>query len=298
MRKVLFISPHLDDAVFSCAARILRESEAGAKVIVATVFSHVRPRSTGHGKYASRRAEDRQGLRLLGAKPLWLGLFDAPSRNPFYNSFRQIVLETAPGDWDQALVVRAKIDRLLDELTPDALYLPLGVGSHIDHRLVFEAGMALAACCPRYYYEDLPYALVRHSVHLRFQEIQAMPFGKDLPSEYMNCSEEARQRGFLKSFRAAPYVRRYLPAGEEKKHCEKQLCQKLAVVLKPNLCLERETEIANAMDQNRILSALYAYRSQARPFLGSRKQLLEAAKKHARSSGFESWRTEHFWKPC
>src|ERR1700690_3085189 len=111
MPKVLFVSPHLDDAVFSCAARILREVDGGTDVTVATVFSHARPRSPMRREYVARQEEDRIALGLLGAKPLWLGLLDAPCRSPFYNSFQRIVLETAPGDGEFVQVVRTRIAR-------------------------------------------------------------------------------------------------------------------------------------------------------------------------------------------
>lgn len=297
MRKVLFISPHLDDVVFSCAARILREVGAGAKVTVATVFSHARPRSESWGEYVMRREEDRHALRLLGAKPVWLGLFDAPCRNPFYNSFRRIILETAPGDSENVQIIRTKINQLLSELTPDALYLPLGVGTHIDHRLVFAACSSLATTCPRYYYEDLPYAMVRYSVSSRFQQIQAAPSSEGGNPEFSSASNAVRQRKFLKSFRSAAYVTRYLPRGGERRDCEARLCENLAASPKINRWLERETEMAPALDQNRILPALYAYRSQARLFLGNRTQLRDACRSRARWFGFGGWRIEHFWKP-
>src|SRR5215216_7667166 len=115
MRKILFLSPHLDDAVFSCATRILRESETGADVIVATVFSHARRRSPQWSEYVTRREEDQRALHLLGARPRWLGLLDAPWRNPFYNSFRRIVLETAPKDKEYAAIVHRELSHLIDE---------------------------------------------------------------------------------------------------------------------------------------------------------------------------------------
>jgi len=295
MRKVLFISPHLDDAVFSCAARILRESEAGAQVTVATVFSHARPLSAQCQEYVIRRTEDVDALRWLGGKPLWLGLFDAPCRNLFYDSFRRIVLETAPGDWEQVQVVRKQIACLLVEMVPDALYLPLGVGSHIDHRMVFAAGATLVPNCPLYFYEDQPYAMVRQSVHLRFQEIQAAAMGGNIPLASINLSLEERRLDFLKSFRDAPYVRRYLRSAGERRHCETELCRKLGLALKPHLHLERKTEMANALDQGRIMNALYAYRSQARSFLGDRRRLIQLGRSHARRQGFKGWRAEHVW---
>lgn len=294
MRKILFISPHLDDAVFSCAARILRETAAGAEVTVATVFSHARRRSAASEEYAARRMEDRHALELLGAKPQWLGLLDAPCRNPFYNSFRRIVLETAPGDWANIQVVSASFAGLLDDVNPEAIYLPLGVGTHIDHRLVFAAGAMLPATCSCYFYEDQPYALVRHAAHMRLREIQAAPIERN---SSLALSPKHRTAEFLRSFRAAPYVRRYLPPGRERRDCEAQLCHTLAAMPKPNLRVEHEIEVASDFDQKGILNALYAYHSQAPIFLGTRKRFTTACKDHARCMGVESWRAERFWKP-
>jgi LmbE family N-acetylglucosaminyl deacetylase len=288
MPKVLFVSPHLDDAVFSCAARILREVDGGTDVTVATVFSHARPRSPMRREYVARQEEDRIALGLLGAKPLWLGLLDAPCRSPFYNSFRRIVLETAPGDGEFVQVVRTRIARLVEDLSPDAIHLPLGVGTHIDHRLVFAACSPLTANRQCYFYEDQPYALVRFSVQMRFREIGAAPFSR--------ASGASRKPGFLRSFRAAAYVRRYLPPGQERRDCEAQLCQKLSARPKPTIRLQSEIEAAHASDQRRILSALYAYRSQVRTFFGGRKYFKAACAAHARWLGLKCWRAERLWK--
>jgi LmbE family N-acetylglucosaminyl deacetylase len=176
-------------------------------------------------------------------------------------------LETAPGDWEYVRLVREKITRLVDEMAPDAVYLPLGVGSHIDHRLVFEAGAALPANSPRYFYEDQPYALVRHAIDARMSDIDAAQISNNGGSEHVDVSKSRQQQSFLKSFRAAPYVRSYLPAGRERRECEALLCKKLLSTPSPNLWLKRENQIVHDLEQKQILAALYAYRSQARLFL-------------------------------
>jgi LmbE family N-acetylglucosaminyl deacetylase len=94
MKRVsLFLSPHLDDAVFSCAAQILAEVARGRRVVVATLFSAGCVRT-----YRLRRSEDREAMEMLGAEPLWLDLPDAPFRNRFYRSFRTIIFGTAKSD--------------------------------------------------------------------------------------------------------------------------------------------------------------------------------------------------------
>jgi LmbE family N-acetylglucosaminyl deacetylase len=304
MRRVLFVSPHLDDVVFSCAARIVREVAAGASVTVATVFSRVRRGSGMDQEYATRREEDAAALRLLGAKPHWLGLLDAPSRNGFYGSFRRIVLETAPGDADYVDIVRSKLARLVESVAPDAIYLPLAVGTHIDHRLVFAAGWTLRVTCPQYFYEDQPYASVCHAVDLRLREIAAaFAMGENAiigtainegPGIYRRRRVN-RTVGFLRSFRAAPYVRRYLPAGDEHDKCEAILRRKLLLASNPPVDWKSEAETARRSDRTLILAALHAYRSQAEPFLGSRRKFLMSCRRHARHLGVRSWRVERYW---
>jgi len=297
MRKVLFLSPHLDDAVFSCATRILREVETGADVIVATIFSHARRRSPQWSDYVARREEDRRALHRLGARPRWLGLLDAPWRNPFYNSFRRIVLETAPKDKVYAAIVRLKLSHLINELKPDVLYIPLAVGTHIDHRLVFAAATSRPAKCARIFYEDQPYALVRSAVEMRLKNIGAAIVEKNLPHAIRLNLDAARETvRFIRSFRAAPYVRRYLPPGPQRKYVEAFLRRQLALPTKRTLHLKSETECSRPDDCARILRSLYAYHSQVRSFLGTRTQFIATSRRHAIALGLAGDRGERYWK--
>ena len=101
---------------------------------------------------------------------------------------------------------------------------------------------------------------------------------------------------FLKNFRAAPYVRRYLPPGKERRECETLLCKILSHD-EPTIRMESEIGPARSSDKLRIINTLYAYRSRARMFLGARKDFVAACGRHARSLGLDCWRAERFWKP-
>ena len=84
-RKVLVVSPHLDDAVLSLGATITHAARSGSKVDVVTVFAgdpdSMRPASgwdrragfATEGEAAvARRSEDREACRIVGAAPTWL----------------------------------------------------------------------------------------------------------------------------------------------------------------------------------------------------------------------------------
>jgi LmbE family N-acetylglucosaminyl deacetylase len=83
--RVVVVSPHLDDAVFSLGATIARASRSGAAIEVLTVFAcdpdseapangwDARGGFTTEGEAATaRRGEDREACRLVGAEPHWL----------------------------------------------------------------------------------------------------------------------------------------------------------------------------------------------------------------------------------
>lgn len=136
---VLVVSPHLDDGVLSCGCLIAGLARQRA-VAVATVFAG-RPRAgdaalcdwdraagftPGSDVVGRRRAEDRNALAILGARPHWL-----PFRDSQY------------GRSPQAGAVARRLARLPVMRSNNAVVLfPLGL-FHSDHRLVREAVLAL-----------------------------------------------------------------------------------------------------------------------------------------------------------
>jgi LmbE family N-acetylglucosaminyl deacetylase len=87
--RIVIISPHLDDGVFSLGAAIARAAREGAHVKVVTVFGNdpasERPSApwdrtcgfTTEGEAAAaRREEDRRAVRLVGAEPVWFPFRD------------------------------------------------------------------------------------------------------------------------------------------------------------------------------------------------------------------------------
>jgi LmbE family N-acetylglucosaminyl deacetylase len=83
--RVVVVSPHLDDAVFSLGATIASSSKSGLRIEVLTVFGcdptsrapangwDARGGFATEGEAATaRREEDREACRLVGAEPHWL----------------------------------------------------------------------------------------------------------------------------------------------------------------------------------------------------------------------------------
>jgi LmbE family N-acetylglucosaminyl deacetylase len=136
--RTLVVSPHLDDAVFSCGR--LLSAYPGATVV--TVFAGLPDEdlpltdwdercgfSGGRQAMAVRREEDAQALTLLEARPVWLDLLDAQYRSPTRTSSSFAV---APAE------VARGLQALLPEVDPQTLLFPLGL-FHADHEAVHMA---------------------------------------------------------------------------------------------------------------------------------------------------------------
>jgi LmbE family N-acetylglucosaminyl deacetylase len=164
----IYVSPHLDDAVYSCGGQIALQRASGQRVLIVTVFGHGESAEHGPGvfrDYTRRKREEQAAVERLDADHLWLNYADALVRT---SSLADLVRYALPFiSLDGALCRRievalyALVTRLL---APDGqLYVPLGVGAHPDHRLVFEAVRAMSSRARAWreqFYEDVPYAQV------------------------------------------------------------------------------------------------------------------------------------------
>lgn len=168
----VYLSPHLDDAVFSCGGRIVLQARAGMTVWVVTACAgspegplsdfaqalHEYWGLAGADAPAVRREEDRVALALLGAVAVHWDFRDciyrrAPDGRFLYPNWESLwgpVVEEDQG-------VMEELTRRIAELPSSAiLCVPLGAGAHVDHRLVRWAAERTGR--PLVYYEDYPYA--------------------------------------------------------------------------------------------------------------------------------------------
>ncbi len=171
MPTALLLSPHLDDVPFSCGGVAARLSDAGWRVVMATVFTRSVPDPRGFALacqldkglppdvdyMALRRAEDRDAAAILGVEPRHLDLPEAPHRG--YDSAAALFAGYAPSD-DVAPAVLAAVDALVAELSPALVLGPQALGEHVDHHRVRDALHARPAL-PLLWYRDTPYA-IRH----------------------------------------------------------------------------------------------------------------------------------------
>lgn len=158
---VLFVSPHFDDVALSCVAHVLAARRLD-RVVVATVFGAEQP---------EREAENREALRLLGVEPVVLAFTDAPARLAIRPSFASLLLDRYQREASDRDALGSALQALQSELHATRVFLPLGVGGHVDHRVVHDCHRALHG--EVLFYEDRPYANVPGAVRARLLAIGA-----------------------------------------------------------------------------------------------------------------------------
>jgi hypothetical protein len=215
-------------------------------VTVLTVFSD------GDASHHERRAEDLAALTHLGATPLHLGLRDAPQRLGLPRSFRDLILR--PQRRRRRRPRRPHPRRPHHPPRPTLTLLPLGVGEHIDHRLVHAAHASSPARSPST--PTAPTPTIRHATRARLLRLAATVDGQRL------TPRPTDEREFLAAAALAPHLRAYLPA-DEREPCLRALARPLTIDPDPaTLHLHRESSHFPAATRRAAVLAIRSYRSQ------------------------------------
>lgn len=184
MSPVIFLSPHLDDAALSCGGYISMLVEQSVDVRVYTVFSGI-PKTEELSQLAKaihlegglesdamlrRREEDRVAMEYLGVNFTYVELLDCIYRTDATGRSRsqtkKDIFAVRPDievDADTLNNLVTYFSRMLEEVGASEVYVPLGIGNHIDHILVREAlersiVQSGSDNSPDIiYYEDVPY---------------------------------------------------------------------------------------------------------------------------------------------
>jgi LmbE family N-acetylglucosaminyl deacetylase len=167
----VYVSPHFDDVAASCSGRIFKQLDQGESVLIVTVFTA----AATHGSttfsntlksilnYKRRRQEDSTAMQRMDVDYLWLEHPEFLFRNqrpwarywPHYRATpsNKILCDTLTRELHE-ICIRTDCANLI---------LPLGVGQHMDHQILFQAGLTLLhgkdRICRIIFYEETPYAL-------------------------------------------------------------------------------------------------------------------------------------------
>ncbi len=171
MPTALFLSPHLDDAAFSCAGTLLTLKNAGWDICHCTVFTASVPHPAGFALrcqtdkniapevdyMALRRREDMSFAQSVGVSDVrhW-DFAEAPHRG--YESPAALFAGVRPGDDVWQPVAEAVAD-LVSELDPLQVFAPQGLGNHADHLQLIAAVRDTVVDDLVCWYRDTPYAI-------------------------------------------------------------------------------------------------------------------------------------------
>jgi LmbE family N-acetylglucosaminyl deacetylase len=190
----IFLSPHFDDAVYSCGGTLAVQVSNGLRPLVITVCGGIPPQGLELSPFAhhihremgainldaaslvaKRRQEDASALDYLRVDYLWLDYLDAIYRgNPAYYTAEEQLMggEVHPADIGIERQLAQDLVTLHERLPDTVWYAPFGIGRHIDHQIVASAADHLIQRGANVkFYEEFPYVLERGTLEARIREL-------------------------------------------------------------------------------------------------------------------------------
>lgn len=167
----IYLSPHLDDAVFSAGGWIHEQTRAGQSVEIWTImcgdphvsecsmFAQVLHNlwgfSSAEETVRERRKEDHLAASIVGAKTVHLDFLDCIYRRSPDGDWLYSEISVPPHPADASYPAQIA-EAISSRLQPDdRLICQLALGSHVDHVLVRQAAEQLGR--PLRYVVDVPY---------------------------------------------------------------------------------------------------------------------------------------------
>lgn len=198
----LFLSPHLDDAIYSCGGTLWTLAQRGEPCTVLTICAGFPPADLStyaqalHARWGlpdpadarqmveARREEDRNACRLLGVEPLYWEIGDCIYRSEpmrergaqgggrwLYRSDEAIFGPVDPADDRLVAEMAEQLQTLVSRPGAWLIYTPMTIGNHVDHQLVRRAAEQAFDPSRLRYYTDYPYIAWSGA----FERLQADP---------------------------------------------------------------------------------------------------------------------------
>jgi LmbE family N-acetylglucosaminyl deacetylase len=274
----VYVSPHMDDVGLACAGRIAAQRRVGEAVLVVTVFTGDIPEEEKvkhklFGQFLNtdnRKREDQTAMDLLDVDYLWLDHLERLLRLKQRTVARWRFF--APlSDEDKQLCqdLAAQITRICQMAHAQSLYLPLGIGQHLDHRVVSEIGHhcqpVLGEQIALRFYEDVPYVFVANVLKHRLRTLNAtcdpkrltrdLAQEKSFVQEALETCRSVSHLHFLAIQLKNPIAKAILWLGLlvvlANSRARKDLDDRAALMLSPELCdispeVEKKIEVVNA----------------------------------------------------
>ena len=174
--KIAVLSPHLDDAMFSCAEHSMHWINQGNNVKIFNFFSSFSTqaipeyslqmiKNSGYDTLAKfsqvRLDEDMAAMKEIGISfhnyDLVDGGFRSVKKHVIYNTSEQLFSgRVSMHDCDTQDTIKKIISKLSSQY--DIFLCPIGIGSHVDHLLVKLASESQLHKSQLFYYFEQPYS--------------------------------------------------------------------------------------------------------------------------------------------
>jgi LmbE family N-acetylglucosaminyl deacetylase len=283
--RALIISPHLDDAVFSCGGLIANLLAEGPILVINIFTGYLADMKTrGVVLGDERYKEETDAAHFLGYESHNLGELDASFRRPAYQKLGNIFKPPVHEDTEWLPRLREKIFKIISPLDFHEIYIPLGVGWHVDHILTYLIFETYSEPNKLVYYEEVPYCTIPHATRHRLnqlahhsEKINEFKAWVQTTTAYSQTAMMRNLKPWIVRFFATPVVGFYFYRliGLQKKTILPETRRKL-----------KPFTINIAKNFNRKITAMALYRSQFKEFFSSEE---DCAKTLAQP-------TERFWK--
>lgn len=165
--EVLIVSPHPDDACFALGGMLLKEKNRHFyiwDIFNVQSFSILNEDSDK----AMKRIMDEEKCFLYKVQGVGIieDIKEASLRG--YDSLKRILFNDKKPIYDKEENkeiynrLARRIKEIITEINPKRVYLPMGVGGHIDHLIVRDAVISVIEGFPNiefYFYEEMPYSV-------------------------------------------------------------------------------------------------------------------------------------------
>jgi LmbE family N-acetylglucosaminyl deacetylase len=172
----IYISPHLDDVPLSCSGTICQQKTQGHNILVVTVFAgdpqlpfspfaqafHRVWQAPEANPYQVRKVEERNAMAVLDVDYVWLDWLELLYRDPELSDPSELFCEpdertVHPQDAPLFATLCNWLADLRSTYPRAHIVVPLSLGGHRDHRLIFQASLVALDHNHLLFFEDFPY---------------------------------------------------------------------------------------------------------------------------------------------
>ena len=164
--NIIFISPHLDDVVYSCSQLLSNKKNEGNNILVITLFTQYDETQLSDNIFLNgkvRKKEDEDALKSIGVDFMHLDYPELMIRDKLkdYSLIKQIIepfrtLCYVKGDNYLPDVISQDLQAIVNQNQTQELYFPAAIGFHPDHILTFRSCYKLINV-KKIIYQDFPY---------------------------------------------------------------------------------------------------------------------------------------------